>query len=368
MIDKGKQPPEDELTAGSGTGDYDAELDNLSNEFDDDISLDDDNLLDDDLLINDEIDSFSDEDYETGEYAEAGKGSGDTFLDFIKTYGFIIIAVMVFGYFGFKYSLGSLVNNKQVAETKTATTEQPVITPDKLTVPDLVTDDTPVETADLIGMDETEIKKDEDSIDKELSKQLDAVEQKASAIQNKEPQIADNSEAIRISEFNAQKNAALEKQNNELMQLNQDLTTKIDTLDKSIVAINAKAEKQVAADKASIEAIEKQLGDVNSQIKQITEYVQNAGKALGLLALQVKKQDSILATLGGISDSSNASLDGYSGKLRVDAVLSNRVWLKDSKGQSLSVKVGDIVPGSGKVVAIDPIKGSITTDQGKVIN
>ena len=49
------------------------------------------------------------------------------------------------------------------------------------------------------------------------------------------------------------------------------------------------------------------------------------------------------------------------------AVESGRAWLQSSRGQSLTVKVGDMLPQYGRVDNIDDQVGSVDTSSGKVI-
>lgn len=49
------------------------------------------------------------------------------------------------------------------------------------------------------------------------------------------------------------------------------------------------------------------------------------------------------------------------------AVIPGRAWLEDDQGQSLSVAVGDRLPGYGKVTAINSQQGYVATNLGKVI-
>ena len=49
------------------------------------------------------------------------------------------------------------------------------------------------------------------------------------------------------------------------------------------------------------------------------------------------------------------------------AVIPGRAWLKSSKGATITVGVGTVVPGYGKVVMIDTQSGSVVTESGSII-
>ena len=52
----------------------------------------------------------------------------------------------------------------------------------------------------------------------------------------------------------------------------------------------------------------------------------------------------------------------------VQAVIPGRAWLSTNDGSTLTVAVGDVVPGFGEVVSIDSMKGLVVTRSGQVIS
>ena len=55
-------------------------------------------------------------------------------------------------------------------------------------------------------------------------------------------------------------------------------------------------------------------------------------------------------------------------KLRynVEACLNGRAWLRDSHGNTLTVSIGDIIPGYGAIVAIDSVNTLVSTSSGSI--
>lgn len=51
----------------------------------------------------------------------------------------------------------------------------------------------------------------------------------------------------------------------------------------------------------------------------------------------------------------------------VEAVVPQRAWLQTADGSTITVMIGDDVPGLGAVVAIDPYSGNVTTSSGSVL-
>lgn len=52
---------------------------------------------------------------------------------------------------------------------------------------------------------------------------------------------------------------------------------------------------------------------------------------------------------------------------RLTAVMPGRAWLESSRGTTITIKVGDTVPGYGTVVKISAPEGVVVTSDGKVI-
>jgi intracellular multiplication protein IcmG len=51
----------------------------------------------------------------------------------------------------------------------------------------------------------------------------------------------------------------------------------------------------------------------------------------------------------------------------VRAIIPGRAWLSTAGGGTLTVRLGDTIPGYGVVLAIDPVQGTITTSVGAII-
>ncbi len=51
----------------------------------------------------------------------------------------------------------------------------------------------------------------------------------------------------------------------------------------------------------------------------------------------------------------------------VEAVVPQRAWLQKADGSTVTVMIGDQVPGLGAVVTIDPYSGNVTTSSGAVL-
>ena len=52
----------------------------------------------------------------------------------------------------------------------------------------------------------------------------------------------------------------------------------------------------------------------------------------------------------------------------VQAVVPNRAWLQTADGKSMTVTIGGTVPGLGKVTAINPYSGNVSTDTGVTLS
>lgn len=385
MIDKTNEPPNkgsnnNQVDSDLGHDDLDSEI-NLDEDYDlnQDPLLDDDlSLEDDDLLLNDEIDSLDDASpYESEQYPEYGEQGQESFLDFIKNYGVLIGVFLIIGYFGYQYSFSTLSTDTQTGKEadQQVNAEQPGLnTSDvKPQIPDLTT---PIDLQDNIdSATAIDMPKDENkpsgvpsTVDQEIDNQLNALKQQREAADLANiPQQAGNQDIGRISEYNAQKADALSKQNQELTNINNDLSQQIAKLTATVDSISRKVDERISSDSAKMAEVKNQVNNLNQQTTQLIDYIQNAGKAVGLLAAQAKKQEAILSSLGA-TYRNGSSLNAAGSGLKVDAVIAGRAWLTNNKGESFTVKIGDEIAGSGKVVTIDSNKNIITTDQGKVFD
>ncbi len=112
-------------------------------------------------------------------------------------------------------------------------------------------------------------------------------------------------------------------------------------------------QQQAAASQASTNGLAKTVGQVETQMTQINNALQ--------LLVNASKSPSVPPTPMG---STLPPARNYI----VQAIIPGRAWLKANNGQIITVGLGDMIPGFGKVTLIDPQNGFVRTDAGLTIN
>lgn len=97
---------------------------------------------------------------------------------------------------------------------------------------------------------------------------------------------------------------------------------------------------------------------LESTITQSNQVVEGLSQQMGTL----KKVDMPAAPLPKLAQSASVGP-----QYAVEAVVPQRAWLQAGDGSTITVMIGDDIPGLGSVVSIDPYSGNVTTASGTVI-
>ena len=377
--------------------DFNDEL-NLSRDVDD--LADNFELPEDNVFLNDELD-------ENDSYTESdvnaippnASPNPSSMMDFIKSYGLMIIGMMVFVYFGLKYSLGVMFDSGKTPTVQT--TDNNSSTPVDTTSMSgtVVADDTSSAPSGTI-MPELSTSQTSHHLDNlgapitpvgGSSEAAGAPTAEAPAMPTAEAPAMPTAEAtampIPSSSDNARISATVDTNSSPINEQQlKDLDAKISAISQSVEELNkilasqqdnvtalAELKKQISDVDAKVNTgndvsgLKDQISKFSTQNEQLLIYVQGVGKALGMLSDQVKKQEAVLASF--ISENVGNPVTKQSGQsgLVVEAVISGRAWLRSVTGQAFSVTIGDKIPGYGKVIKIDSTKGTLTTDSGVVL-
>lgn len=113
------------------------------------------------------------------------------------------------------------------------------------------------------------------------------------------------------------------------------------------------------------QTLTQQLTTLSSRVGDLESTVTESRQAVAGLSQQTampKKEDVPAAPLPRLTQSVPAGP-----KYTVEAVVPQRAWLQAGDGSTITVMIGDDVPGLGAIVAIDPYSGNVTTASGTVI-
>jgi len=278
-----------------------------------------------------------------------------SFLELVKTYGIVLLVFLFIGYFGIKYSFKAISNVKTAVNSAAtnSTTAQNVNLGNPDAAKPLLPDQGVSPTADTINPN---------------NKNYDPLSNVAKLAPVTPPPSAESAvlpASVAITSVPVTPAPSAPVVNTVSPQMQQD----IENLKKALSDLTA----QIAGDK---DIQNKNSMDLKDQIQQLVIYIQGVGKGVGILSSEITQQQKVLEGLlagvpvprAGVNNnpvSINPNTVTQNDNVLVEAVISGRAWLKTSKnGTSLSVGVGDTIPGYGKVIEINQAKATITTDNG----
>ncbi|MBU0456260.1 MAG: hypothetical protein ABIH77_01210 [Pseudomonadota bacterium] len=123
--------------------------------------------------------------------------------------------------------------------------------------------------------------------------------------------------------------------------------------------------------KKQLQASQKQLAGLNQQVNQqvngLSDNINHLHEAIANLADQVKAEKArnrAIARYRATQAARRAKAVRASKRYFVKAVIPGRAWVQAADGSSMSVTVGDSVPGYGRVTGIDAFSGKLSTSSG----
>lgn len=106
----------------------------------------------------------------------------------------------------------------------------------------------------------------------------------------------------------------------------------------------------------AVKQMQQGLSEVNHSIDSLQKTVVSLSASVETLSNQVQK----LTAEQAAAKAQPIPAQTY----HLKSLITGRAWIEDTEGELLTVKVGDIVPGYGKVTGIDPEGGLVTTASG----
>ncbi|OGT64964.1 MAG: hypothetical protein A3J38_02905 [Gammaproteobacteria bacterium RIFCSPHIGHO2_12_FULL_45_9] len=115
---------------------------------------------------------------------------------------------------------------------------------------------------------------------------------------------------------------------------------------------------ELASERASVEHLSQTVLSMKTQLDEAVEHENEMRQAI--LSL-MRKVDTLK------SSSAHTTKPTHELTFEVQALLPGRAWVLGSNGQTLSLAIGDMVPGYGYVKVIDTARGVVETTSGKTI-
>jgi len=155
---------------------------------------------------------------------------------------------------------------------------------------------------------------------------------------------------------NAKSLEDLDKQVTDLTQKLNDIEGKLTRLD-ALPAMQASLQATVTAIQAN-KTVETRVDDLSKQVQQLNTNTQDMVKSLYQTTLS-----------RGAAPQSGMSAQGNSEQTDdfvVHATIPGRAWLRNRDGVLVTIREGEVLPGYGRVVKINPAKGTVTMDNNRV--
>lgn len=114
-----------------------------------------------------------------------------------------------------------------------------------------------------------------------------------------------------------------------------------------------------------------QLVEMNSRVQTLESAFNQSNQAVEGLAQQVVQLQSNPLNAKKPEPAKKfmptPAVDDEKPQYIVEAVVPQRAWLQTAEGRTVTVMVGDSLPGLGTVATIDPYSGNVTMSSGKVL-
>lgn len=139
-----------------------------------------------------------------------------------------------------------------------------------------------------------------------------------------------------------------------------ELDSKILKLQETSEQISDAAREQQTEMQMRLLSLEQKIAALNSGLEQLQD-------SMDEVSTQVKENKALEKAFIGFQKNQKISKDKQVRQLKqffVQAVIPGRAWLHGADGSTLTVTVGDEVPGYGRVVSIDAYSGAVTMSSG----
>lgn len=128
-------------------------------------------------------------------------------------------------------------------------------------------------------------------------------------------------------------------------------------------------EKLAADNQTQIDRLSSSISDMQTSLTNLTDKMNTLTMSLQALTTKIQMQDEQIAALTPKPKPIPVKHARYVPRplYFVKAIIPNRAWLAVAGGNSITVSVGDTLPGYGAIVEINPQLGTITTSSGAII-
>jgi len=141
-------------------------------------------------------------------------------------------------------------------------------------------------------------------------------------------------------------------------------TVPVATVDDRLDAV----EKMASDNQAQIDRLNSSMNDMQTSLTNLTDKINTLTNSLQDLTTKIQMQDEQIAALTPKPKPIVVHVRVVPKPIYfVKAIIPNRAWLTTPGGSSITVSVGDNLPGYGSIVEINAPMGTITTSSGAII-
>jgi|GEM_PF-1097293 intracellular multiplication protein IcmG len=151
-----------------------------------------------------------------------------------------------------------------------------------------------------------------------------------------------------------------QQQANQLQQSQTQMTQQMNALQQTSKSLADRVEKQQFQAQTTTMALQESIDNVNRKLSQISSSV--SGLTAANAADLAKARQRALAK--GKAHQRAERAIRLKKRYVVDAVIPGRAWLKGADGTTVTVSVGEHLPGYGTIVKINPYSGQVVTNRG----
>jgi intracellular multiplication protein IcmG len=123
-------------------------------------------------------------------------------------------------------------------------------------------------------------------------------------------------------------------------------------------------EQQINTEQSNLASVSNQINDLQSSISNVDSKISSLTASLQAMADIVAKQQASLAAKQAKQKAINAAPKPI---YYVKAMVPGRAWITTGNGETLTVSLGNNLPGYGRVEVIDPTQGTLITSSGAII-
>ena len=136
----------------------------------------------------------------------------------------------------------------------------------------------------------------------------------------------------------------------------------------SVVNRLSSLEQQTANEQANLSRLSMQVNDLQTALGNMDSKLTSVTTSLQTIADEVSKQQAALAAKQvARKKAAQAAAAAPRPIYYVKALVPGRAWLVSQNGQTITVSLGNNLPGYGTIDVIDPTQGTLVTSSGAII-